>query len=73
MSAARPKYVDCIVRRWELYTGKPATLGGDGRTFEVIAAERQNDFVARLEGQLGRPLALRQGQRTPWLLGAVPS
>ena len=31
------------------------------------------DFVARLEGQLGRPLALRQGQRTPCLLGAVAS
>ena len=31
------------------------------------------DFVARLEEQLGRPLAPRQGQRTPYPLGAVAS
>jgi DNA modification methylase len=37
-----PKYVDCIVRRWCQYTGQHATLDGDGRTFEVLAAERQN-------------------------------
>lgn len=26
-----PKYADCIVRRWEQYTGKQGVLGGDGR------------------------------------------
>ena len=36
-----PKYADCIVRRYQEYTGKPATLDGDGRTFEEIAQERQ--------------------------------
>jgi DNA modification methylase len=35
-----PKYVDCIVRRWEQYTGQQATLDADGRSFEVLAAER---------------------------------
>ena len=35
-----PKYGDCIFRRWQEYTGKKATLSGDGRTFAEVAAER---------------------------------
>jgi DNA modification methylase len=35
-----PQYADCIIRRWQDYTGKHATLVGDGRTFEQIARER---------------------------------
>ena len=35
-----PKYVDCTVRRWQTWTGKTATLEGDGRTFDEVAAER---------------------------------
>ena len=35
-----PKYADCIVRRYQEYTGKQATLDGDGRTFDEIAEER---------------------------------
>jgi hypothetical protein len=35
-----PKYADCIVRRYQEYAGKKATLDGDGRTFEEIALER---------------------------------
>lgn len=35
-----PKYVDVIVRRWQNRTGKAATLDGDGRTFDAVAAER---------------------------------
>jgi hypothetical protein len=35
-----PKYVDCIVGRWQQYTGKQATLDGAGRTFDAIADER---------------------------------
>ncbi len=35
-----PQYADCIVRRWQEYTGKEAVLDGDGRTFEEIALER---------------------------------
>ena len=35
-----PKYTDVVVQRWQQLTGKKATLEGDGRTFEEIAAER---------------------------------
>ena len=35
-----PAYVDVAVRRWQTFTGKAATLDGDGRTFEAVAAER---------------------------------
>jgi DNA modification methylase len=35
-----PKYADVVVQRWQQLTGKKATLDGDGRTFEDIAAER---------------------------------
>ena len=37
-----PKYADCIVQRWQDYTGKQATLD-DGRTFEEIAQERRKE------------------------------
>ena len=35
-----PHYCDTIVRRWETYTGKRATLDGDGRAFEEVAEQR---------------------------------
>jgi DNA modification methylase len=35
-----PLYVDVAVRRWQAFTGKAAMLDGDGRSFEVISAER---------------------------------
>ncbi|MDQ6677402.1 MAG: site-specific DNA-methyltransferase [Acidobacteriota bacterium] len=35
-----PRYADVIVRRWQEYTGKQATLERDGRTFDEIAEER---------------------------------
>lgn len=41
-----PAYVDVSVRRWQNYTGKPAHLAGDGRTFEQIAAERSTNETA---------------------------
>ena len=31
-----PKYVDVIVRRWQEFTGKQATLESDGRTFAEV-------------------------------------
>jgi DNA modification methylase len=34
------RYADCIVQRYQEYSGKPAVLDGDGRTFEEIAGER---------------------------------
>ena len=35
-----PKYIDAAILRWQDFTGQKATLEGDGRTFEEIAAER---------------------------------
>ena len=35
-----PRYCDVIIRRYQEYTGQPALLDGDGRTFEEIAKER---------------------------------
>lgn len=35
-----PKYCDVIVRRWQEFTGKKATLEGGGRTFAEVEAER---------------------------------
>ena len=35
-----PKYADCIVRRYQEYSGKQAVLDGNGRTFDEIAQER---------------------------------
>jgi DNA methylase len=32
-----PRYADCIVRRWQEYTGNRAALEGDGRSFEESA------------------------------------
>ena len=40
-----PRYVDCIIRRWQEYTGKQAVLDGDGRTFDEVAKERQEVFA----------------------------
>jgi DNA modification methylase len=35
-----PRYCDVIVKRWQDFTGQQATLEGDGRAFNEIAAER---------------------------------
>jgi DNA modification methylase len=35
-----PKYVDVIIRRWQDWRGEVATLDGDGRSYEEIAAGR---------------------------------
>jgi DNA modification methylase len=35
------RYADVIVRRWQEYTGKKATLEGDGRFFDEVAIERR--------------------------------
>jgi DNA modification methylase len=38
-----PRYADCIIQRYQEYTGKSARLERDGRTFEEIAAERRKE------------------------------
>lgn len=35
-----PRYGDVIVKRWQEFTGQDATLEGDGRSFDEIAASR---------------------------------
>ena len=35
-----PRLVDVAVRRWQAFTGMTACLLGDGRSFDVVAAER---------------------------------
>lgn len=32
------RYCDVIVKRWQAFTGKAATLESDGRTFDEVAA-----------------------------------
>src|SRR5918996_4531539 len=36
-----PKYVDTIILRWQEFSGGVATLDGDGRSYEEIAAARE--------------------------------
>jgi DNA modification methylase len=38
-----PKYAQVIIVRWQQYSGKCATLDGDGRTFEQIAQLRRQE------------------------------
>jgi DNA modification methylase len=38
-----PKYAQVIIVRWQQYSGKCATLDGDGRTFEEIAQLRRQE------------------------------
>ncbi len=38
-----PAYVDVTIRRWEAATGQDATLGGTGKTFTQVSAERAGE------------------------------
>ena len=38
-----PRYADVICRGYQEYTGKQATLEGDGRSFDEIAKERRQE------------------------------
>ena len=35
-----PEYVDVAIKRWQKYSGKAATLGATGQSFEEVAEER---------------------------------
>jgi hypothetical protein len=54
-----PKYVDAAIGRWQQMTKLEATLAGDGRTFEEIAAARggatQPPGLRRQRNQEGQP------------------
>jgi DNA modification methylase len=36
-----PRYADVICRRYQEYSGKPAVLGDDGRSFDEVASDRR--------------------------------
>lgn len=38
-----PVWADVIVKRWQAFTGKTATLEGDGRTFDEVATAAESD------------------------------
>lgn len=38
-----PAYVDVAVERWQRFTGRPALLDGDERTFDDLKAARRAD------------------------------
>jgi hypothetical protein len=40
-----PKFVDAIIKRWEQYTGKKATLESTGQTYEELKLERDNQSI----------------------------
>jgi DNA modification methylase len=50
-----PAYVDVGVKRWQEFTGNQATLDGDGRTFDQIAAERAPFDARFLDRTSGHP------------------
>jgi hypothetical protein len=35
-----PQYVDVVIQRWQGLSHLQATLEGDGRSFDAVAAER---------------------------------
>jgi DNA modification methylase len=51
-----PRYVDVSVRRWQAFTGMTACLLGDGRSVDVIAAER----LTGLQDTNSSPAAVQQ-------------
>jgi DNA modification methylase len=50
-----PRYADVIVRRWQAYTGKIATLVATGQSFEDIEAERQSGQVQGEQANAEQP------------------
>jgi len=47
-----PKYADCIVRRWQEFTGRKATLESDGRTFEDVKRDRRFEGDDATKGEV---------------------
>lgn len=47
-----PKYADCIVRRWQEFKGRKATLESDGRTFEDVKRDRRIEGDDATKGEV---------------------
>ena len=62
-----PKYADVIVKRWQEYTGNEAVHEADGRTFDVIAAEREMKAanVNPAPEDIGIPVKVRDSSILP--------
>jgi DNA modification methylase len=39
------RYVDATITRWQAFTGQPAKLAADGRTFQDVAEMRQRETL----------------------------
>jgi DNA modification methylase len=48
-----PLYVDVAVRRWQEFTGKPAVLEGNGRTFAEVESGRKETKADVAESRVG--------------------
>lgn len=60
-----PRYCDVAIRRFQALTGKLATLDGDGRKFEQVAAARASRGPACLNAQTKRTIPLTMMLGTP--------
>jgi DNA modification methylase len=49
-----PKYVDVIVQRWQNFTGREATLEGNGATFEEVKRGRQQETEDAIKDEVIR-------------------
>ena len=58
-----PKFCDVAVKRWQEFTGETATLEGDGRTFEDIAAHRY-DWKKDATGSYDAAIAAKREELT---------
>jgi DNA modification methylase len=47
-----PKFADLIILRWQNFTGREATLAGQGNTFEHVKADRRLDAEDAIKEEL---------------------
>jgi DNA modification methylase len=65
-----PRYVDVAVRRWQIFTGKQATLASTGQTFDDVLDERLNQDSEVLQHCAG---ATGSGERGDGPISGLPS
>lgn len=56
-----PRYVDCIVQRWQEFTGRKASLAGTGATFEHVQYGRRLEAEDAIKENAEELLANRGG------------
>ena len=64
--------MDVIVQRWQMLTGKQATLDGDGRGFEEVARERRMALRAA-QGRKGRRRTKSSGSQAKACATILPN